>query len=430
MPSQLGPEYRLSPLNIGAQASDGDVGPYCLPSQHGHEPTAGQQSWERDLYQHGYEATLRQQSLNRGNAMNRYLSSPFMPPKNESYNYAHQPQGPQSSLPAQYMPVNHNSNAHPYHPLNYINSLPGPGQTIRHPRNSSPVDNQLFLPTQKLTLPVTHPPQVPQDGENNFPQYDPTFNAYLSTPSSLTTPSRDSITNEFTIASPDDKSGINDLLAKYGPIPMTVVPKSNKKPLPVKRQKPWQARPPRKKPVRKAPLIPGAAKTNTTSPYNYAEQDFEMRDWDPKLPQDIRRVLQAINNNYSTNTAPARPVRIRIYHELRDLGLDGHFGSRGDILGQSELRNYSLAQLGMTPALWDYLDYKFGGRTGSEMMKKAGPKDKKRIVKTSDSDEEEVFKKTLKKVKVEENPRQPMKTRWLTEQEAQELIEFVDGKKS
>ncbi|KAL9085950.1 MAG: hypothetical protein Q9159_004450 [Coniocarpon cinnabarinum] len=115
-----------------------------------------------------------------------------------------------------------------------------------------------------------------------------------------------------------------------------------------------------------------------------APGDFEMRRWNREaLPPEVNRVLDAIKNNYSGDRAgkhPRKPVRIAIFNELRGQGIGGHFGPRGDLLGGSTLRNYTLEQLGMTPKLWNHIDYKFGaGKVGKEMLTKEGGKTSRRI---------------------------------------------------
>ena len=129
------------------------------------------------------------------------------------------------------------------------------------------------------------------------------------------------------------------------------------------------------------------------------------------LPTEVNRVLDAIKNNYSGDRGkhPRRPVRIAIYNELKKLKIHGHFGPRGDLLGGSSLRNYTLEQLGMTPQLWDHIDYKFGaGKVGKEMSTPGAGKVSRRvqtrkapytgrrarghnILKDEDEDEEEEY---------------------------------------
>lgn len=90
--------------------------------------------------------------------------------------------------------------------------------------------------------------------------------------------------------------------------------------------------------------------------------------WSLDLPSEVIRVLEAIGNNFSANGGRVVPLRTRIYHQLERVGLHGHFGPRGDLLGRSSLREYSLSQLGMSLALWNYLDYKYQGRRGARMV--------------------------------------------------------------
>ena len=83
------------------------------------------------------------------------------------------------------------------------------------------------------------------------------------------------------------------------------------------------------------------------------------------LPTEERLVLGAIRSCISTTNLHAGLTnRVQAYkavEELRDAGLvtGTHFGPRGDILGATTLRQYTLSQLQMTEQEWVWLDFKY-----------------------------------------------------------------------